>query len=86
MASLHRDITVGPPSDLPRHRLASVGCAIRLLGLTEDPGRHAETINAIIKDAYVPTMLSVQVDDKTYGPPSQIPWSVWPGCRSGNQC
>ncbi|CAD6580732.1 MAG: hypothetical protein TREMPRED_002828, partial [Tremellales sp. Tagirdzhanova-0007] len=35
---------------------------------------HAETIKDIIKDVYVPTMLKVEVEEKTYGPPSQIPW------------
>ncbi|WVQ84199.1 hypothetical protein IAT38_006350 [Cryptococcus sp. DSM 104549] len=35
---------------------------------------HAETINEIIKDTYVPHMQNVVFEDKVYDPPAQLPW------------
>ncbi|OCF37458.1 multisite-specific tRNA:(cytosine-C5)-methyltransferase [Kwoniella heveanensis CBS 569] len=38
---------------------------------------HAETINDIIKESYVPNMQNVEFEGKKYDPPSQLPW--YPG-------
>lgn len=37
---------------------------------------HAESINDIIKTAYVPNMQNVEYEGKRYGPPEQISWYV----------
>ncbi|WRT64898.1 uncharacterized protein IL334_001837 [Kwoniella shivajii] len=38
---------------------------------------HAETINDIIKESYVPNMQNVEFEGQKYDPPSQLPW--YPG-------
>ncbi len=78
MAHLPRKFEEGSTPYLPCDRLSGVGLHQLLCTGLNSTSRHAETINAIIKDAYVPTMQKVEVDEKTYGPPSQIPWSVFP--------
>ena len=78
MARLSWKLEKGVTSYFPSHWITSVRVSLsdtyyNIID-SDIPIRHAETINDIIKTSYIPTMLNVEVDDKTYGPPIQIPW------------